>query len=625
MGNKGNSTDECMRKLYIHLVSDFRTRFGQQYAAAPLGAFLSGGIKMLRGYAFPSRCCVSPDIFKADYQLEALFKRYRFKDDVYTDQELLDMAKEKFLGTQVRLAKGFTVTPLIHQVLVEARRFAKDILGEYSVEEHRALCQFGKRACVGTGFAESTLDVKLSKPLTGSQEHIRWFKNYLNTDELLRDAIKEASGKRRPSYRVCDTLTMSHVPKSFKALRGIIPDTLLGSFYTNGLGKLLSKRLRSAGLDIRVLQQRHGILAQKNSRTRKFVTADLSAASDSLTPHLLRRVLPLPWYRAAVYGRIPHIDLLGDRVRMETVLTMGLGHTFPLQTLVFYCLLKAIGRLALGRDVYVSVYGDDLIYPRKIHRYVAAIFPKVGLLLNGDKTYVEDYFRESCGSDFYRGSDVRPFSPEGEYQLKHGLHYGQFLYKILNGLRRRWDASQIPRTIEFLKCEIILHVGEILYVPPSFPDTSGYKVFEHDGAYLCAYHEPDRNTFSNRFTFIQQRNKRRESLSQCCYYWEWLRERSHIEIAHDYSDPSDTPILMVKNYYKWRKGKKIVVRVVAQTVDKRSIETLLTSSITTVFGLPPEYGDLVTSNHPKVLASNFFKFKTLKRSWRGGCRFFSRI
>jgi hypothetical protein len=572
-----------MTKIFVRLVSDFRRTLGNGYAEAPLRAMLYGGIKGYREYVFPSRCTVSPFLFKRDYQLQTFFKRYRYEKDVYTDQELLGMSIDKFMDTQVRLDSGIHESPLINMVMRGARVVCKEILADYSLSEHQELCRFGKRACVGTTFSESYLDEKLRKPLSGSLPHIRWFKSYLKTDDLLRRAIVEASGKKRPVFAMCDTLTVSHVPKSFNALRAICPDTLLGSFYTAGIGRMISDRLASAGLNIRVLQQRHGVLAMRSSLDRRNVTADLSAASDSLTGPLLMKVLPLPWYRAIMFGRIPHISLGGQRIRMNTVLTMGLGHTFPLQTLVFYSLLESIRRLA-GVSGRISVYGDDLIYPRKMHRYVSRIFPQLQLILNEDKTFVRDHFRESCGSDFYRGCDVRPFNMEGVGRHLSGTSLEQFLYKIYNGLLRRWTPEEIPGTIEYLTQELILRCDRVLVVPPDFPVDSGVRSVAYEGQHFYAELQPCYPYHSVWFHYLKSENGRRRALSQCCYYWETLRKNSAAEELDKYALFSDEPILIWKQV-RTKHGNTVSSKLVPQTVDKRRGVISYSRASSSAFGL----------------------------------------
>lgn len=546
MEKKLYSTDVVMKKLWLHLVTDFRNAHGIGYSQHAQREFIENGVKGLRLYKFPYRSQVSPYLFKTEYQLENLFKRYRFKDDLFSDSELVDMAYEKFEATQERVATPLRITTVLFRVLQRARGIISDILGEFSENEHIGLCRFGKRACVGHSYSRSYLDLKFATSFSGSHDHIEWFNNtVLPGDKILQEVLSRVEAKGLPRYTVCDTLTLSLVPKSYKALRSIIPDTLIGSYYTYGLGRLLQAKLLSAGLDIRHLQKRHGIEAKRSSITRYLATADLSAASDSISVELLRRLLPSKWFRAILRGRINRVQVGDKVVTMSSVITMGLGHTFPLQTLIFYALLKAIGELVTGRSVYISVYGDDLLYPSYLHRYVRCIFPKLHLILNGDKTYVTDQFRESCGSDYYRGSDVRPFQPEGEFQLLSRQPYAAYLYKLLNGLCRRWDPVEIPNTIDFLKGELILSNKEIFQVPPSFPDGAGFKV---DRPYDDYFYAPVNYDAKSKqmwvFNYLHVCADHRIVKNQLPYFWEALRQQSlDVSEQHPWDKEVDNPIL----------------------------------------------------------------------------------
>lgn len=468
-------TDQVMLNLFLTMSEDFSSTYGPDLCRKAKHALLTSGIKGFRDTSWPS-CppSVHPTLYKWVYQLENLFKRYRFADDVFTDEELSAQAKEKFLDTQIRIARPINVTSVVHRVLRQARVIATRILGEYDLEEHQRSCEFGKRACLGTPYRESYLDEKiLNRPFTGSPEHISWFENCAAGDPFLSKILERAKAEKR----ICPCLDLQYttVPKSWKAFRGIMPNTLLGSFYTAGLGRLLQKRLRNAGLNIRRLQKKHRRLAKKAAEgTRKLVTADLSSASDSLCLALLRWILPCSWYRAIVYGRARYVEVDGKRVLLSSIVTMGLGQTFPLQTLVFYCLVKAMGELD-GRKHLVSVYGDDLIYSSHLHRYVESVFPKIHLILNKDKTYATGHFRESCGGDYYRNADVRPYQPEGGSQHLVKLRKQSFLYRLYNGITTRWDPVQVPVTLDYLLAEMSLD-GPIHQVPPDFPDGAGVRL-----------------------------------------------------------------------------------------------------------------------------------------------------
>lgn len=545
-GKKG--TDGVMVKTWLHLVSDFERLYGHDLASRHKNLLLRGDIAGFREAKWPSRSNLPVHLQKCLIQLENLFKRYHFSSDLYTDSQLQDMATEKFVATQERVALPLKLTPITRRVLREARRLAAEVLGEYSEEEHFQNCRFGKRACVGLPRHKSYLDLKLKQALTGSEGHHKWFERYLETDTILTAAC--AKSKRT----VCDTLTLAFAPKSYKAKRTILKNTLIGSFYTYGLGKVIQDRLSGVGLDITSLQVRHGELARKASRDRKLVTADLSSASDSLSRQLLRMILPSKWYHAVVFGIIPFVKIGRRRIRMSSVLTMGMGQTFPLQTLVFYVLLKAIANLEGSKQRFVSVYGDDLIYPRHLHRFVREIFPNIHLILNEDKTYVEDFFRESCGYDYCRGVAVRPHQPEGGRELYSRKGYSSFLYKLYNGLKERWDVSEISETLDFLFQTLYFESDEGVYqVPPSFPDSVGIRTQTvNHGPTWSDVNFRDQAWYFHCLAFPPGFRKVEYQLP---YYWEKLRSSHEVGDHSLWDEPSDSLLLMWRYAYR-RKGNK---------------------------------------------------------------------
>lgn len=554
------STDAVMTNVWLCMEKDFSDTYGTDVTSRIKKKFLKEGPKGFRQEKLPScHPSVSPNLFKWIYQLENLFKRYRFADDLFEDAQLEREAIEKFVATQERCASPMKVTASVFTVLQRARRIAREILGEYDLDEHERLCQFGKRACLGTPYRESYLDRKLlSSPFTGSTEHIAFVRKCLQRDEILRNIWMTSLIDQR--VNVVECLHYACVPKSYKAFRGMMPNTLAGSFVSAGLGKMLERRLQMRGLNIRTLQVKHRDLARKNSKTRGCVTADLSSASDSISIELLRRILPAKWYRAILHGRSRYVLIKDRRVLLSSIVTMGLGVTFPLQTLIFYCLLKAIGELLGGRH-FVSVYGDDLIYSRHMHKYVVKVFPQIHLILNEDKTYVTDHFRESCGGDYYRGVDVRPYQPEGSSQLLVGFRRQSFLYRIYNGLKLRWEVEDMPSVFSYLEAELMATGRLIHQVPPSFPDGSGIRV-----EWPCKapnFHPVLWTNITNRgetmgsnyyATFkylLDVGDDRVVQAFQLPYYWESLRSALDEPSSLDsWDSPEDVPLI------RWVKAQR---------------------------------------------------------------------
>lgn len=469
------STDSVMQKCWITLFEDFQTTYGHDYKPRGVQLLQKGDFAGFRDYIWPTRRDdMSPYFYKWSYQLENFFKRYRFASDKFNDKELSRMTREKFRATQERCASPLKITVWNYKVIQRARRIIRGILGEYSEDRHRACCRHGKRACQGTPYLASYLDQKLlDQPFTCSSEHLDFFARYCEGDDIMQHFLDVALKENR--IRLTRSLEYAEVPKSWKIHRSMMPNTLIGAFVSAGLGEYIAQCLRDVKINIKRLQPKHQQWAREASAKGHYVTADLSAASDSLTLQLLRMLLSTKWYRALTRGRALWVKIDGESVLLSSVLTMGLGSTFPLQTLVFYALVKALGELD-GRKHFVSVYGDDLIYSRHLHKYVRVLFPAIHLILNEDKTYAEGHFRESCGGDYYRGVDVRPYQPEGGCEHLVGPRKQEFLYRLYNGLCRRWDEVEIPKTLLYLRMELLMCSKGLLQVPPSYPDGSGIRV-----------------------------------------------------------------------------------------------------------------------------------------------------
>jgi hypothetical protein len=526
------STDDAMRNIWLRLHSDLaknvENNFEEQYTALK-NCDYAGYRKLKHAYVpfFGQSFTV-----KARCQLDGFLDRYTFKQDLMSEEERTENTFSELLHDQARISSFHEYTPSVNLVMREARRIIKGILGSYNLEEHYEGCQFGRRASVGNPYSRAYLDVKLTQdPLTGSIGHIRWFKSYLRTDRVLLSVLAERSKTRR-AFTVCTELSQSFAPKSHKKVRGIVPNTLLGTFYTYGLGVVLVQRLRDAGLDITRLQDIHKRIAQSGSLRRHIVTADLKAASDSITGVLVQKLFPREWWNVLRCGRIPYIRFNKVSYRTDTFAGMGNGFTFPMQTLIFYSILKAIGNLTSIKGKY-SVYGDDLIYPSPLHKYVVPVLEELGFRLNPEKTYCKLFFRESCGGDFYHGVDVRPVRPQGQSELLGRKRFATFLYKIRNGLNRKWDIEELPITFAFIDVLIVKTIGHLHVVPPLFPDTAGIK---STTVVPTAYGNlpkafgfpmllPKYNVAKQHWTFwyLASRNGKRQVLSCNPYYWVALK------------------------------------------------------------------------------------------------------
>jgi len=539
-------------RLYSNLLRDFRTSEGSDFFAGAEQDLLSDISKFRSRKEKDFEIC-SVSKFKRTQQLEALLKKFRFSTDNYTDDELSEKTLNTFLEEQVRLHTPMPLKLSGHIVLQRARVIAKRILGTYPGDEVIDNVRFGKKSSIGCPFSLAYIDIKLSmkRAFTGTCATSKFFfDQVLPGDHILQRILGYLDEGKLEKQLSLTHLNLVEVPKTWKSYRLITPLTLLGLFFSYGYARVVTRRLKNAGLDIAKLQSRHRSLVKGFSRSCSHATADLSCASDSLTSELLNRILPRPWYVALKKTFVRNLRV-GDTVySTASVLPMGNGATFPVETLVFYCLIKAIGELTDLKGVY-SVYGDDLIYPSDLHKFVSGVFPQLHLKLNQDKTFVNLPFRESCGSDFYRGQDVRPYFLRGEAQCLTRVRYEAFLYKVYNGLTARWDPLEIKETLTWVLSELAMVSHGILRVPPSYPDYSGVKVSSSADiplSFTLLPFSPVDCRFINgsqdfQFDFLTETPKKRIVKTTQPFYWLALQGITDDVIVDEYKQEVVEPVV----------------------------------------------------------------------------------
>ncbi len=163
-------------------------------------------------------------------------------------------------------------------------------------------------------------------------------------------------------------------------------------------------------------QTRNRELARTASLTGELGTLDLSEASDRVHwflvcemlrdfPHLWDFVWATRSHKADVpfHGVIP----------LQKFASMGSALTFPIEAMVFTILTVAGVEQAQGRHLQagqlpglISVYGDDIIAPVDAIDHVIDWLEHFGAKVNQRKSFWNGKFRESCGAEYYDGTDV---------------------------------------------------------------------------------------------------------------------------------------------------------------------------------------------------------------------------
>jgi len=148
--------------------------------------------------------------------------------------------------------------------------------------------------------------------------------------------------------------------------------------------------------------------AQLGSLRGKYATLDLNEASDRVSLSLVRALFPPHIVEVLESARTSATQLPDGRVvKLQKFAPMGSALCFPILALTVWSLLTAAARDRDARES-ILVYGDDVIVPTQNALNAIETLESFGLKINRDKSCTNGLFRESCGMDAFKGSDVTP-------------------------------------------------------------------------------------------------------------------------------------------------------------------------------------------------------------------------
>jgi len=160
-------------------------------------------------------------------------------------------------------------------------------------------------------------------------------------------------------------------------------------------------------------------LALEGSITGALATLDLSEASDRVsTLHVQLLLENHRLTREAVFAsrswkaRVPGHGVIS----LAKFASMGSALCFPFEAMVFATAVfvgieQGLSRRLTKKDIQsfygrVRVYGDDIIVPVDYANVVISTLEAFGFRVNRKKSFWTGKFRESCGRDYYDGTDV---------------------------------------------------------------------------------------------------------------------------------------------------------------------------------------------------------------------------
>lgn len=355
----------------------------------------------------------STDDFLYARQIQALVAKQDFLN-MGVDKEAA--AFEKFLQSESMCAeanKRFDnlasfdkdVSVVLHYA---SRKIAKIIGACPSISDLHMF--FGPGATTSTKGLEANHRVKLSSRLECSHTLLPAVSELLSEFPHLCDIHSSSQGNTLQGISVaCVPGKLMFVPKTSLTHRSIVVEPVLNGLLQNGIGTVIKDRLRSSvGLDLSD-QTRNKDLARIGSVDGSLATVDLSMASDTICRGIVWSLLPYEWACLLDTARSPVVTYKGANIILEKFSSMGNAYTFELETLIFYALSYACCKHVGCSVENLRVYGDDIIIPVAAYDLLFRTLHECGFSVNTKKSFSSGPFRESCGADYLRGIDIRPF------------------------------------------------------------------------------------------------------------------------------------------------------------------------------------------------------------------------
>lgn len=361
-------------------------------------------------------------------QLVALVKKYPFTREEAPGFDPKLAAWKKFCAAEHRCKRVNQRSAALRngdgfrypEILRDMREYIYKVLGSKprfsSVYDK---CDFGPGASVGVTGDRTNLGRKLlSERWTVTRLALPYCTRALWQHEQIRGLImgpeptcytyEQFAQRVAARARLVTHNNISFVPKTFKTERSIASEPLLNGFIQKGIDQYMRERLALHGLDLSD-QEPNQLMARAGSFNtgNPYCTIDLSSASDSISSSIVKILLPPDWFDLLDRTRSHVYAYRGKHYVYHKFVSMGNGFCFPLQTLIFAAVAYACSKRH-GSPVDFRVYGDDIILRRSDAPLALEVLRYLGFRHNPEKTFLFGPFRESCGTDWYGGLDIRP-------------------------------------------------------------------------------------------------------------------------------------------------------------------------------------------------------------------------
>jgi len=416
---------------------------------------------------------------------------------------------------------GLAMVQLVPQIQWIINRILNSHPSHHDLEFCEESMRFGPGATTScSGIV--TKGRKFSKRVIDCTPELVSFRAFCFPD-LWKENVKE--------LRLREYSKLTTVPKNAKTDRVICIEPDLNIFVQLGIGAVIRRKLRVFGLDLNT-QENNQTLAAK-AWERGLCTVDLSSASDTIASETVRLLLPPLWVELLELPRVRTTQMPDKTlVRLEKWSSMGNGYTFELETLIFYAVALSVTPVEQWNDVIA--YGDDIILPVECYPLLVSALSFLGFKVNKEKTFGKGLFHESCGTDWFRGINVRPFF------LRNDFHDPASACYLYANNARRWahrrngGGSCDARVLPFwIRCFTAVGPKHRHAIPEGIGD--GGFVLDFDRAVPSLNRSVKRRGWGGYRFFYRRIGMRR---------------------THDYSEGAYIAALSGRNSSEWTRGSE---------------------------------------------------------------------
>lgn len=480
-------------------------------------------------------------------------------------------ANAKFLSVNGEMAILNSALPHLlrdqrHEVLHtirRARNLIAAVLGDsVPLHELHDASRHSGGASVGVLRKDTSLEAKWTMPMTYCGSALPYFYSLLESDFELRSAFLGLNGLP-PTMELCHLTSdlvkrvkgssSTTVPKDNSIDRFIAVEPTINMFLQQGLSEVMWRRMRKWGLSLESDQEKHRHLAYCGSISNRLATVDFSSMSDRVSCAVVSLLFPREWYCAFMDLRCPFTSVGGEWIACSMISSMGNATTFPLETLILWSLAVASSepncykKSAVVRRKDIGTFGDDVILPSRDVPLFLEVCNVLGFVINETKSFWKsEYFRESCGGDFFHGRDVRPIYLKAFPTPTSRIACEAHLYTTINRVITKYISYfgtlgyvYDKALLRFL-CGCLFQVTDkIKFVPRYFPDDAGIQILEDVDRFAREYVPPGNRSRvladkhgCLRFNFLKWETEEKSKFDHLRFA-TWLRSRAHKERSYE--------------------------------------------------------------------------------------------